>query len=192
MTSDELLSSGHFQMPFDIVRDGEEQSAYMYVDKDNSSIHFRGVPLHKNWIDYCLFSRCVIMSFVFHAMIHDSPRLAYTIGKKDYHARLNVITVLTVDYIILCIAEWQVKLHDILIGLCRSGSKYEYSTLYACTCSFSQDSCTSCLSCQNANCHFNYLHIPYIDRYWAEFPGQVSPGQRSHRGAKTENWKTGN
>ena len=24
-TSDELLSSGHFQMPFDIVRDGEKQ-----------------------------------------------------------------------------------------------------------------------------------------------------------------------
>lgn len=44
------------------------------------------------------------MSFVFHAIIHDSPRLAYIIGKRNYHARLNVITALIVDYIILHIA----------------------------------------------------------------------------------------
>ena len=44
------------------------------------------------------------MSFVFHAIIHDSPRLVYIIGKRNYHARLNVITALIVDYIILHIA----------------------------------------------------------------------------------------
>ena len=38
MASDELLSSGHFQMPFDIVRDGEKESTYIYVGKDNVRI----------------------------------------------------------------------------------------------------------------------------------------------------------
>lgn len=40
MTSDELLSSGHFQMPFDIVRDGEEESTYIHVGKDNVRIWY--------------------------------------------------------------------------------------------------------------------------------------------------------
>jgi len=40
VTSDELLSSGHFQMPFDIVRDGEEESTYIHVGKDNVRIWY--------------------------------------------------------------------------------------------------------------------------------------------------------
>lgn len=70
MTSDELLSSGHFQMPFDIVRDGEEQSAYMCVDKDNSRIWY-GTLIQT---PYCLDENaCIVPNACIYIWLWKSP-----------------------------------------------------------------------------------------------------------------------